>query len=73
MSYETVEAVQCHLPGLGYILYPKGIVTPAPERIDDTYIYTEDCRVFEKPNPNGPLYEYKRDEPGKCWWKRETD
>jgi hypothetical protein len=66
MSYETVEAIQADLEGYGLVLLPGDRENP-PQCLDDTYIYLSNFRVFEKVNPNAPVFKYKRNVRDHSW------
>lgn len=66
----TVESYQANLEGLGIVLLPTafGEISPFRKRIDDTYIYELDPRVFESANSGAPVKMYRRDHLLKCWF-----
>jgi len=66
MSYETVEAIQAELIGVGVILVP-GTPDKPPEWLDDAYIHMLETRVFPHANPSGPVFYYKQNVPYGRW------
>lgn len=56
---ETVEAIQAHLQGATYILWPGSPDDP-PKFIYDMDIWYMQPRKFKVANPLGPIFEYKR-------------
>jgi len=63
---ETVEAVQCYLEGVGWVLWPTPTGRPAP-RITDYEVQDLKPRIFEKPNAKGQKFWYKRNPSMYCW------
>ena len=64
---ETVEAIQCHLGGSFYILWP-GTPEQPPPFINDEDIYYENPRRFDSANEAGPVFEYRYSPSHKRWY-----
>lgn len=69
----SMEAYQADLEGLGIVLIPLGKISPIAKRIDDTYIYELNPRVFLSANPEGKIYTYKRNYQQQCWFLVEGE
>lgn len=67
MDDTIVEAIQAHLQGFGLILFP-GSPTDPPEVISDLKLMYLQPRKFPIANPDGPIFEYKRNTP-LCLWE----
>lgn len=60
------EAIQARLGDVGVVLYP-GTPEDPPKFIKDEDLFYLQLRVFENPNPSGPIFTYERSEQGKLW------
>lgn len=63
----TVEAIQAELVGFGFILLP-GTPEDPPKFFDCEWLKKEEPRVFDKPNPNGPVFKYEKHNQSLRWY-----